>query len=206
MWLDIGLFIAGFLVAHVIGSLAEYLVHVGMHRRIVFGKAHTFHHKYANGQGVWGEFVDYLLPTLPFMVAVILVSYFAFDAVWLGIGFSVGAVWACAFSAYGHQLSHERPDLIFWLRFPPHHIHHYNNLWRTNFGVTSLFWDHLFGTFQDFEWNPKRPIHLLDFFRIHWISDNPLDTWHKHEDVVIPEEWLGVPKPETPSEAPQQSA
>jgi sterol desaturase/sphingolipid hydroxylase (fatty acid hydroxylase superfamily) len=204
--IDIGLFIAGFLASHVIGSLAEYVVHVCMHRRIAFGKTHTFHHKAANGQGVWGEFLAYLFPAAPAIIALFCVSYFAFGALWLGIGFVVGGIWACAFSAYGHQLSHERPELIFWLRFPPHHIHHFNNLWRTNFGVTTLLWDRLFGTYQHFDWNPQERIRPLDFFRIHWISENPVEDWHRHDEVVIPEAWLAKPKSADTNETPQQSA
>src|SRR5438132_13804506 len=111
-----------------------------MHRRIPYGKVHTLHHKEANGQGVWGEFVDYMLPSFPCVLALCAIDYFAFGLLWLGIGTVVGGVYFCFFSAYTHQLSHERPELIFWLRFPVHHIHHYHNMWRHNFAVTTLMW------------------------------------------------------------------
>jgi len=186
MLADVGLFVGGFLFSYVVGSLTEYLVHVCMHRKIAYGKVHVFHHKWANGQGVWGEFVDYILPTAPFLAALFAFDYFVLGALWLGIGTIVGGFWFCAFSAYTHQLSHEWPELIFWLRFPVHHLHHYHNMWHHNFGVTTLLWDRLFGTFKDVEWKPTRPFRFINFFRIHWFTFNPVEEYRKHEEIVIP--------------------
>ena len=186
MLTKIGLFFFSFFFVWVIGSLLEYFVHVFMHRRLLQGKIHTAHHKEANGQGVWGEFVDYFLPGLPILVGFFAFDYFVLHALWLGIGAIVGGIWFCAFSAYTHQLSHERPELVFWLRFPVHHIHHYHNMWHHNFGVTTLLWDRLFGTYKKVVWTPTKPVQLRNFFRIHWISANPLEEYHKHDDRDVP--------------------
>jgi len=180
MFAAIGLFVAGFLAAYLIGSLAEYFIHVFMHRRILLGKIHTMHHKEGWGQGVWAEFLNYIIPAAPFIAGMAAIDWFVCGLPWLAIGTTVGGVWFCGFSAYTHQLSHERPEMVFWLRFPSHYMHHYHNMWHHNFGTTTLLWDRLFGTYKDVDWKPANRFRFVNFFRIHWIGANPMNDFRKH--------------------------
>src|SRR4051812_42957394 len=100
--------VLGFLLSCVIGSFAEYFVHVLMHRRLLQGKLHTFHHKDGTGQGVWGEFYQYVVPALPLPILLTVGAYF-FNLWWFVGGVWVGHVFICFFCAYCHQASHERP-------------------------------------------------------------------------------------------------
>lgn len=163
--------LVGFFSACTIGSFAEYLVHVLMHRRLLKGKVHTAHHKDGWGQGVWGEFVDYFLPALPIPVILSVSGYFL--GFWgYGIGMWLGYLFICFFCAYCHQASHERPELMFWMRQPQHHVHHRDNDWWHNYGVSSDIWDRLFRTYKKVAYTPAKRFWQLrprDFFRLKWI-------------------------------------
>ena len=152
-------------LALLISSLVEYIVHRLMHAKIVLGKKHLDHHVEGSGQGWWGEFLDYFLPSVPFL-------WFGFlYSVPAGIGWVLGGfVYACI-AAYAHQVQHDNPDLVFWLDKPVHHLHHKGRMWHHNFGITVSLWDRIFGTYKDLDWQPqKERTHypLVAYFRIQW--------------------------------------
>ncbi len=158
-------FIIAFLLALVVGSLGEYVVHRLMHARLVLGRKHLEHHREGTGQGWWGEFLDYFLPTIPFLWLGFLYSITA------GIGWMLGVFTYTCIAAYAHQVQHENPDLVFWLKKPVHHLHHTGKMWHNNFGITLSLWDKVFGTYKDIDWEPgqdRSQYHLLHYFRIRW--------------------------------------
>ena len=161
-WLEGG---GAFLLAFLIGTLVEYSIHRLMHGRLMLGKKHAEHHKDGWGQGWLGEFRDYFLGAL-------LLLWLGFVcSVPAGVGWALGGVAYAAFAAYAHQLQHERPELVFWLPRPVHHLHHAHHMWRHNFGISFDFWDRVFRTYKAVEWKPaKRPFQhpLRDFVRIKW--------------------------------------
>jgi sterol desaturase/sphingolipid hydroxylase (fatty acid hydroxylase superfamily) len=76
-------------------------------------------------------------------------------------------------AAYAHQVQHDRPELVFWLPRPVHHLHHKHKMWHHNFGILVDFWDRIFGTYKVVEWKPeKRPFQhrFREFFSIHWVT------------------------------------
>src|SRR5262245_12684923 len=153
-WLLAGL--AGFAGVAVVGSFVEYAVHILMHRRVLMGRVHTEHHKDGQAQGFLGEFAVYLLGTLPVNAGG------AVPAWWLGYpafaaGWAAGGVAYAAFAAYAHQVQHEHPELTFWLPRPVHYLHHRDQMWHHNFGISLDVWDRVFGTYKKAEWVPERP-------------------------------------------------
>lgn len=161
-WAELGI---GFVLALLFGTLAEYVTHRLMHVGTFFHKVHAKHHQAANGQGWWGEFRDYLLPSLPILSLGFLYS----DTT--GIGFAIGGLVYAAWAAYAHQLQHENPELVFWMRVPIHYAHHHHHMWRHNFGISVSIWDHVFRTYKKVDWRPrKRPFQypLHSFIRIQW--------------------------------------
>ncbi len=154
-----------FSLAVLVGSLVEYTVHRLMHSGKILKVRHAKHHRNLNGQGWWGEFVDYFLPGL----AIIWVGFlFSVPA---GVGFAVGSFAYAAFAAYAHQVQHENPELVFWLPRPVHHLHHRENMWRGNFGIALDVWDRLFDTYREVEWIPQRRARdypLTSYFGIRW--------------------------------------
>src|SRR5262245_39685990 len=160
-----------FLAALMTGTIVEYGVHRMMHRGKLLGKFHAEHHRDGWGQGVWGEFRDYFLGSLPVTAAGSTACYFGFDA-WPGAaGFALGATCYAALAAYAHQLQHECPELVFWLRRPVHHLHHKHRMWKHNFGITFDFWDRVFGTYKAAEWTPERKPRdypLISYLKIKW--------------------------------------
>jgi sterol desaturase/sphingolipid hydroxylase (fatty acid hydroxylase superfamily) len=77
-----------------------------------------------------------------------------------------------AFAAYAHQLQHEKPELVFWLGRPVHHLHHRDNMWRDNFGISLDIWDRVFATYKAAEWRPDHPPNgypLRRYVDIRWI-------------------------------------
>ena len=151
--------------AIVVGTLVEYVVHRLMHRGKMLGKKHAEHHQDGWGQGWLGEFRDYLLPS----VVILWVGFLHSPAA--GFGFMAGGVLYAALAAYAHQLQHERPELVFWMKCPVHHLHHHHKMWRHNFGILVDVWDRVFGTYRPEPWQPeKRPFQhpLRSFVRIRW--------------------------------------
>jgi len=145
------------------GTLLEYWVHRWMHRQGLAQRRHGGHHQRGQGQGVFGEFRDYMLVGGPFCVLA-----FCFSLV-IGVGFTIGAVGYLAFSAYAHQCQHERPELVFWLKAPVHHLHHRHHMTRYNYGIAVDFWDRTFGTYQARSWDQRAaPRVLSEYFRIRW--------------------------------------
>lgn len=151
--------------ALVLGTFVEYWGHRAMHAGWFLRKRHARHHARNAGQGVLGEFRDYLLPTLPLVALAFLLPHpFAF-------GFAAGDVLYAGIAAYSHQVQHERPELCFWMARPVHRMHHDHHMWRHNFGIAVDWWDRLFGTLRP-EDEPiakvSRP--WSDWFAIHWAS------------------------------------
>jgi len=152
-------------LAFVVGTFLEYSIHRLMHTGKMLGKKHAMHHQAGHGQGWFGEFLDYFFPSIPILWIGFLYSIPA------GIGFLVGGAAYAAAAAYAHQLQHEQPELVFWLRRPVHYLHHEHKMWRHNFGILVDFWDRVFGTYKLVEWAPKRkPFQhpWRQFFQIKW--------------------------------------
>lgn len=157
--------IVAFFVALLVGTFVEYVVHRLMHSGKILHKKHAKHHQKGHGQGWIGEFKDYFFPSL-------LIIWVGFPISWgAGIGFAVGAVLYACMAAYAHQIQHENPDLVFWLRKPVHHLHHKHKMWHHNFGILVDFWDKVFGTYKAVEWEPskrRREYPMRSYFQINW--------------------------------------
>jgi sterol desaturase/sphingolipid hydroxylase (fatty acid hydroxylase superfamily) len=76
---------AGFLIGVLISSLAEYWIHILMHRGIFLSRTHRNHHREPEGETWFKQFAYYLLGSvLP--MAVVCVACWIFDVTPLGIG------------------------------------------------------------------------------------------------------------------------
>lgn len=157
--------LVAFLTALVFASLVEYWVHRMMHHRLLLGQKHAEHHRDGWGQGWLGEFWDYSKGTLA-------LGWLGFlHSIPAGIGFALGGLAYAAWAAYAHQLQHEQPDLVFWLKRPVHYLHHKHHMWRHNFGIAFDVWDRCFGTYECVDWQPSRPRRdypWRSWFQIHW--------------------------------------
>jgi sterol desaturase/sphingolipid hydroxylase (fatty acid hydroxylase superfamily) len=163
--------LTAFLVALFLGTLVEYSVHRLMHAGKILGKKHAEHHRDGWGQGWLGEFRDYSVGTAPLLLGGFLLAYFGLGWTAAGVGWVAGGLVYAALAAYAHQVQHERPELVFWLKRPVHHLHHKHHMWKHNFGIMVDFWDRVFGTYKPMEWNPeRRPFQhpLRAFFQIKW--------------------------------------
>ena len=138
-----------FLVAAVLVSLIEYVVHRGMHAGWIRGQRHADHHREGWGQGFWPELGAYLIPGWPLLLPPFLLG------VEVGVGFGCGAVLYTVFMAYAHQLQHDNPAACRWMRVPVHFVHHRDGMWHHNFGVTVDVWDRLFGTYRAVRYEPE---------------------------------------------------
>jgi sterol desaturase/sphingolipid hydroxylase (fatty acid hydroxylase superfamily) len=164
-------FSTGFVAALFLGTFVEYVVHRLMHARIVLGKKHAEHHRDGWGQGVLGEFKDYLVGGVPVLLTGCLLCVYVLEAVPAGLGFAAGGFVYAILASYAHQVQHERPELVFWLKRPVHHLHHKHHMWKHNFGILVDFWDRLFGTYQPVEWRPdpaELPLSFRQYFQIKW--------------------------------------
>lgn len=158
--------LAAFLVALVLATLVEYWGHRLMHTTRFLRRKHANHHKMGRGQGWLLEFRDYGLPSVLGALLGFLVS------VPVGAGLVAGAVVYAAVAAYAHQLQHERPHQVFWLKQPVHSVHHVHQEWDWNFGIVTDVWDRVFGTYRE-----HPPLPRVDDDRgmldIHWVTAAP---------------------------------
>ena len=134
--------VLSFLAALIVVSFLEYAIHRLMHAGVVFGARHAAHHKDGWGQGFWPELRDYIVPGLP----LILPSWWLGTEV--GLGWTSGCVSFALFMAYAHQLQHDNPLACRWMHIPVHYVHHRDQMWHHNFGMTSDWWDRLLGTYK----------------------------------------------------------
>jgi sterol desaturase/sphingolipid hydroxylase (fatty acid hydroxylase superfamily) len=171
-------FLVGSTAGFVAGTLGEYLMHRWMHHGVAMKRVHGRHHLLRVGQGWLGEFIDYGRGGIGPILA------FAGPLAWplgmptVALGFLAGAGAHVAFAAYSHQLQHEKPHLVFWMKKPVHFLHHDQKMWTTNFGISTDVWDRLFGTYQDVEWEPETfglANSIREFVRIDWGSPPKLD-------------------------------
>src|SRR5262245_7067993 len=183
-------------LALVEASLSEYWIHRSMHRRGWARRRHGEHHMAGTGQGWYGEFRDYLSPALPFFVLAFIPSAA------IGVGFSAGVTAYLAFAAYAHQLQHERPELVFWMKAPVHHLHHRHHMTRYNYGIGVDIWDRCFGTYQLRSWKAQPlPRDVREWFRIQWLSPQPAEEQIREESGWRSEPNLAQPRPEAPRRA-----
>ncbi|HZL98965.1 MAG TPA: sterol desaturase family protein [Planctomycetota bacterium] len=135
--------VAGWLIAgFVFGSLVEYWVHRAMHSRGLFAQRHVEHHRDGWGQGVLPELRTYLLPGAPLLAPPYLLGLPS------GLGWSAGCVGFAVFAAYAHQLQHDSPSACRWMAMPVHYVHHRDQMWHHDFGMTVDWWDRVFGTYR----------------------------------------------------------
>jgi sterol desaturase/sphingolipid hydroxylase (fatty acid hydroxylase superfamily) len=135
-----------FISAFIFASFMEYWLHRLMHLFPKTFRFHVNHHKKNEGQGVFGEFKDYVIGTSAIISMMFLISR---D---LGLSWLLGSVSYAAFAAYAHQLQHENPIACFWMKMPVHYVHHNYNQWHHNFGLGVDWWDRVFGTYKPTEW------------------------------------------------------
>ncbi len=160
MWISVAAAIAAF----VFSSLVEYWVHRLMHASPRAGERHRDHHRRNEGQGVALEFIDYVKGAGIAMVVPLLFS------LPFGLGWLAGALIYAAFSAYAHQLQHENPAKVFWMKMPVHYVHHKYQMWYHNFGLAVDWWDHVFGTYKSVEWISDEERALADrgYLELRW--------------------------------------
>jgi sterol desaturase/sphingolipid hydroxylase (fatty acid hydroxylase superfamily) len=148
--------VACFFAAFIFSSFMEYWLHRLMHLLPKLCQFHVNHHKKNQGQGVLGEFKDYVLGTSLMMCMMFVVSW------QIGLSWLLGSLCYAAFAAYGHQLQHENPIACFWMKMPVHYVHHTHNQWHHNFGLGVDWWDHVFGTYKPTEWLTERELEFAD--------------------------------------------
>lgn len=153
-----------FLLAAFVGTFVEYWGHRIMHIGGVLKKRHARHHRLGSGQGVLGEFRDYVLPSLVISWLGFLVSVPA------GVGFLIGTVGYAALAAWSHQLQHEHPQKVWWMTQPQHSVHHHHQEWHHNFGMTVDWWDRVFGTYKRHEPLPAIGRDDARPWQVHWAS------------------------------------
>jgi sterol desaturase/sphingolipid hydroxylase (fatty acid hydroxylase superfamily) len=158
-------FAVAFLTALVVGSFLEYIVHRLMHDGKVLKTRHAKHHRNAAGQGWLGEFQDYFVPGL------VIIGVGFLHSIPSGVGFALGCLTYAGFAAYAHQVQHENAELVFWMPRPVHYLHHRDNMWRHNFGISLDVWDRLLGTYKEVDWRPERRARdypVSAFIKIRW--------------------------------------
>lgn len=131
-----------FLLAFPVGTFCEYLIHrFVLHSRIptFISRGHGVHHTSNAAGTLLVDFRDFSAGLIPF-------GWLGFlHSVPVGVAFFAGGVGFVFALALIHKWNHEHPGRVFWMR-PNSHVTHHNAHPRHNYGITSRFWDVVFGT------------------------------------------------------------
>jgi len=152
-----------FVLCLAIGSFMEYFYHRIMHYnppiiKNTWGKKHQGHHESNSADGILREFCLYLNGAAVFLIVPFFILPLRKACVWL-----VCALTWCLFTSVCHQASHENPCLLFWQSMPVHYVHHKYNEVSHNFGISTDFWDRVFGTY---------------YFHPYWCGELELERYH----------------------------
>ena len=161
--------IVSFFAAPIVATFIEYVVHRLMHAGLVLRVKHAEHHRDGWGQGFWPELRDYLVPgTLLILPGWLLGPEF-------GLGWTLGCVACAVFTAYAHQLQHDNPLACRWMRLPVHYVHHRDQMWHHNFGLSVDWWDRLLGTYKVVPYGEEfgEADRERGAFDIHWAPHAP---------------------------------
>lgn len=126
-----------------LGVLLEYILHRWIiHSRFkLFSHIHNIHHKRNQADSVFTNYLTYIWITLP----VIWVGFY-YD--WIGgICFVIGTMIYVYLLSLIHHKAHMAVTEFDKIMYHYHWIHHQNN--KKNFGVTTSFWDKVFGTYSE---------------------------------------------------------
>lgn len=137
-----------FAVAYCAGTLVEYIMHrFVLHSNIRSGvmlwitQRHWNHHISNEADHIWGDFRDSLPVTLAF-------CWLGFLHSWpIGLAFLAGTLFYTFILAISHKWSHEHPNWLVTLGIPVHAAHHDGKA-NVNYGVTTMFWDWVFRTYE----------------------------------------------------------
>lgn len=146
--------VAALAVGWALWTWAEYMLHrFAMHHlngKGIMSREHLEHHVTSS----WSFSYTHLLS----WTGMLLVGFLGWaPLVWLAlgagplIGVTVAVGWAFGyfFYEYQHMVSHLRaPKTRYQRLVRRHHFHHHFGAPRRNHGVTTPFWDHVFGTFE----------------------------------------------------------
>ncbi len=166
--LDVVLGVAG---AFFVGTLVEYWGHRLMHSKLVKGVIHENHHLLGIAQGVGPEFWVYVKGAVVFSPVGFLVSF------WGGVGAVTGSLAFAFVAALSHQLSHERPSLLWWQPMPVHHIHHRYNEQTVNFGISTDLWDRVFRTYRPRPYEREQLPFVATLRTITWAMPADAQYW-----------------------------
>jgi sterol desaturase/sphingolipid hydroxylase (fatty acid hydroxylase superfamily) len=145
------LLLSCFIFAFIFASFLEYWVHRLMHLYPKFGNeiAHYGHHRSNTAKGFLLDWLDFSLVSLLLLPAFLV-------SLSIGIAMTSGAIVFAGFASIAHQIQHNNPDKCFWMKMPIHYVHHQNNQWDSNFGLTVDYWDRVFKTYKPIELLPEK--------------------------------------------------
>ncbi|NMM50300.1 sterol desaturase family protein [Marinigracilibium pacificum] len=135
-----------FLTGVVVFTLVEYVVHKEVYHaksESILKQGHTFHHDYPKQKSFLA-----MPPIMSIVTAIILFLLFRLILNDYSFSFLAGFLMSYAGYLIIHAITHiYKPPKNFLKIWWKHHlVHHYND--KVNFGVTSPFWDHVFGTVE----------------------------------------------------------
>jgi len=151
-----------FIVGSIGWTLSEYLIHRfqfhGRGRSGPMTREHTKHHKTAHHFAPTWHKMALALPTLAGLCAVLNTLIPNSGALFFPLGFGLTY---CAYELYHRRLHTHAPKGPWGRKQRLHHYHHHFQDPAMNHGVTTPFWDMLFGTYAKVESVQIPQRHLL---------------------------------------------
>jgi len=176
MWFKISLFIVGI----VSWTFLEYIIHRFLgHRkkgRNIIKIEHGQHHAKAN-------YFAPMLKKISLAIIVLFVLTIAIGGILqniqYGFVYSVGLVTMYIIYEIAHRRFHlKEPIIKYGLKMRKSHFYHHFTNPKKNHGVTTAFWDRVFGTFEKAE-----KIYMPQKFVLPWVIDENNSIKEKYQNV-----------------------
>jgi 4-hydroxysphinganine ceramide fatty acyl 2-hydroxylase len=159
--------------------LHRYLGHVHKGKNF-FKKEHLQHHSE----------LDYFAPVWKKVIAASIVCCFLLFAISylltfeIAIGFTAGFAFMYGVYELTHFRYHMHKPIPFFITMRKHHFYHHFQQPNTNFGVTTRFWDRVFGTYVAVKEEVKVPQSMVPNWLLDKKSEQLKSKYQGHFKVV----------------------
>jgi sterol desaturase/sphingolipid hydroxylase (fatty acid hydroxylase superfamily) len=178
MWTNTILFISGFIT----WTFLEYVIHRFLgHRkkgRNIVKLEHGQHHAKAN-------YFAPLVKKISLALVVLLVLTFLvgliFQNIHNGFAFSFGLVSMYVIYEIAHRRFHLKAPIVrYGMKMRKSHFYHHFTNPKKNHGVTTVFWDRVFGTFEE-----AGKIYMPQKFALPWVIDENFQIKDRYSEVFV---------------------
>lgn len=163
-----------FIAGIIFWTFMEYMLHRFLGHVLIFkNKFRKEHQKHHHVRNYFASVMDKFLTSFIFGSLTLVITYYLVGK-WPSVIFTTGFISMYLFYEYVHRSLHVKaPTTKIGEKLRKHHFYHHFNDEYMNQGVTTRFWDRLFGTFRE--------VDTVD------VNKKFIMPWLANDNVILPE-------------------